>query len=131
MIFGGMGNVDGIGMRIHDGWARRKLGELFPDLAHVGFSHRWQGRIAVTGDHVPKVVQVGPSGYAVFGYSGRGIAPGTVFGTAAAQALLHDRPETFPMSVQSGYSERFTTVKSTYYEFGATLAHTVGARRRR
>lgn len=130
MIFGGMGNIDGICTRIHDSWARRKLSELFPELAHVNFSHRWQGRIAVTGDHVPKVVQIGPAGYAVFGYSGRGIAPGTYFGTAAAHALMHNRPEFFPISVRSSYSERFTNVKTTYYESGATLAHAVGARRR-
>lgn len=129
LIVGGMGNADGPGARIHGGWARRKLREIYPELGEVSFAHRWQGKIAMTADHIPKVVQVGPGGYAIFGYSGRGIAPGTVFGTAAAHALLEDRPEAFPLAVQEDYSERFTTAKSAYYEFGATLTHALGARR--
>jgi glycine/D-amino acid oxidase-like deaminating enzyme len=125
LILGGMGNADGPGARIHRDWARRKLRELYPDLAEVGFTHSWQGKIAMTSDHIPKVVQVGPGGYAVFGYSGRGIAPGTVFGTAAARALIEDRPDAFPLTVQGNYSERITMIKSAYYEMGATLTHAI------
>ena len=128
LIIGGIGNGDGPGHALHAAWARRKLAALFPDLCGVEFAHGWSGRIAMTQDHIPKVVQFGPGALACFGYSGRGIGPGTVFGQAAAQALLHDKPELLPVPVQSAYSERFTGLRALYYDFGATLVHSIAAR---
>ena len=54
------------------------------------------------------------------------IAPGTVFGTQAAAALLTGTAEELPIAPVAQYSEKFTAVKSAYYEFGASLAHAVG-----
>lgn len=88
LILGAMGNAKGPAGAVHGAWARRKLRRLFPRLADAPFEHAWTGRIAMTSDHLPKIVAFCASALAVFGYSGRGIAPGTVFGTAAAQALL-------------------------------------------
>ena len=84
-----------------------------------------RGRIAMTADHIPKIIAFGPNAYACFGYSGRGIAPGTVFGTQAAAALLTGAVEELPIAPLAHYSEKFTSVKSAYYEFGASLAHAV------
>lgn len=123
LILGGMGDVAGPGGRAHAAWARRKLRVLFPDLHGIAFEYQWSGRIAMTSDHVPKVLRFGPRGLAIFGYSGRGIAPGTAFGTAAAAALLDDRPEAMPLPVVSGHAERFTTLRSAVFEAGATLIH--------
>lgn len=123
LIVGGMGQSDGAGAAIHASWARRKLARLYPDLADLPFEHAWTGRIAMTADHIPKAVEFGPSAYAVFGYSGRGICPGTVIGTAAAQALTGQGTDAMPMPVVKGYSERYTGPKSAWYEFGATLTH--------
>ncbi|WP_158970041.1 NAD(P)/FAD-dependent oxidoreductase [Chachezhania sediminis] len=123
LIVGGMGQSDGPGGAIHAGWARRKLAKLYPELADLPFEHAWSGRIAMTSDHVPKAVEFGPSAYAVFGFSGRGICPGTVIGTAAAKALTGAGADAMPMPVVRGYSERFTGPRSAYYEFGATLTH--------
>ena len=123
LIVGGMGNADGLGGAFHASWARRKLRALYPDLGDIPFEHHWRGKIAMTRDHIPKVVNFGPSAYAVFGYSGRGISPGTVFGTAAAQALLNDAPEAFPLPVLKGYKDHLRGLHEAYYEFGATLTH--------
>ncbi|MFG6661345.1 NAD(P)/FAD-dependent oxidoreductase [Sulfitobacter sp. 915] len=123
LIVGGMGNVDGPAASIHANWARRKLRRLYPDLGELPFEHQWQGKIAMTKDHIPKVVEFGPSAYAVFGYSGRGISPGTVIGAAAAKALLGAGPEVLPLPVIKKYSERFKKVMGAYYEFGASLTH--------
>ena len=125
LILGGVGNSDGPGAAIHHGWARRMLRRLFPGMADLGFEHAWRGRIAMTADHIPKIVAFGPNAYACFGYSGRGIAPGTVFGTQAAVALLTGTAEGLPIAPVTHYSEQFTSVKSAYYELGATLAHAV------
>ncbi|MDX1782420.1 MAG: FAD-binding oxidoreductase, partial [Thalassovita sp.] len=63
LILGGMGNAEGMGAAIHRNWARSKLRRVFPELTDIGFEHRWTGRIAMTGDHIPKVVEFGPSAY--------------------------------------------------------------------
>lgn len=126
MILGGIGNSDGPGARIHAGWARRKLRALFPELAEIPFEHVWRGKIAMTSDHIPKVVAFGPRALSVYGYSGRGIAPGTVFGRAAAMALLQGRPDALPLPPVAAHTERFTGVRGAYYEMGAVLSHAVG-----
>jgi glycine/D-amino acid oxidase-like deaminating enzyme len=128
LIVGGMGNAEGAAGAIHAGWARRKLRALFPELADQPFEHQWTGRIAMTRDHVPKILSLGPSGYAIFGYSGRGIAPGTVFGTAAARALLQDAPDLLPVPLITAYSEPMTRLKGAIFELGATLTHLLPTR---
>ncbi len=82
----------------------------------------------MTSDHIPKLVSPGPNAISAFGYSGRGIAPGTAFGTAAARALLNKTNETLPLPVRSSYEEQFTDLKRIYYETGAILTHLTSAR---
>lgn len=128
MIVGGMGDSEGPGGAFHAGWARRKLKALFPEIGDLPFEHAWRGRIAMTSDHVPKIVAFGPNAYASFGYSGRGIGPGTVFGTQAAIALLDGTPEALPVKPVESHHERFAAARAAYYEFGATLTHATSAR---
>eukprot|EP01037_Dinobryon_pediforme_P007693 gene7696-7754_t len=123
MILGAIGNTEGAGSVIHRAWARRKLRKLFPAIGDLKFEHIWRGRIAMTSDHVPKIVEFGPDAYACFGFSGRGICPGTVFGTQAAIALLSGKTDELPIQPIQAYSERFTTTKAAYYEFGAMMTH--------
>ncbi len=123
LILGGIGNADGHGEPIHAGWARRKLRAVYPDLAHLPFEHHWSGRIAMTSDHVPKIVAPGPDALSVFGYSGRGICPGTIFGMSAARALLEGDDSELPLPILRGHHERLTRAKAAWYEFGATASH--------
>ncbi len=125
LILGGLGNLEGPGAAIHSTWARRKLQRLFPRLGHLPFEHSWRGVIAMTSDHIPKIVEFGPSAYACYGYSGRGIGPGTVFGTDCAKALLNQDPSELPLAPIPHYTERFTGVKAAYYESGAVLTHAI------
>lgn len=128
MILGGVGSLDSVGRGAHLGWAQRKLRQLFPQLAGQSLEMGWSGRIAMTSDHIPKVIQLGNRGLAVFGYSGRGIGPGTVFGAGAAKALLAGDTGDLPVAPQEQHSERFTSVKAMYYESGAALTHLMSAR---
>ena len=123
LIIGGIGNAEGVSARIHAAWARRKLRAFYPDLADIPFEHSWRGDIAMTSDHIPKFVAFGPNALSVFGYSGRGIGPGTMFGKSAARALLNETPEVLPLPPVDTYSERFIGLREAYYEFGATLIH--------
>lgn len=125
LILGGIGDAAGPGGPIHAAWARRKLRRLFPALASVPFEHVCSGRIAMTGDHIPRIVAFGPSAYASFGYSGRGIGPGTVFGTQVAVALLENRPDALPVAPIAAHRESHAPLREAYYELGATLTHAV------
>ena len=134
LILGAIGNLEGFGGAIHKDWAARKLAQLFPALGRQELQYAWTGRIAMTGDHVPKIVDMGaggpggPGGYACFGYSGRGIGPGTVFGALAARSLLTDDPALLPLAPVSGHAERLVGARAGFYEVGATLVHAAGAR---
>jgi glycine/D-amino acid oxidase-like deaminating enzyme len=127
LLVGGIGALAGAGHGIHGRWARRKLAALFPQAANAPFEHGWHGRIAMTADHIPKIVRLGPRAIAVHGYSGRGIAPGTVFGMAAAQFLASGDESGLPLPPQEVYGEGWTSLKSAGYEWGARLVHLAGA----
>lgn len=128
LIIGGIGNGDGPGARVHAAWARRKLAALYPGLRDTPLTHGWSGRIAMTGDHIPKIVAFGPDACAIFGYSGRGIGPGTVFGTQAAQALLSGTDDPLPLTPIRRHRETAPAVQAAYYETGACLTHAIAAR---
>lgn len=124
LLIGGMGN----GSMIHSHWAQRKLAQVFPDLGGVGISHCWTGRISMTADHLPRILKIGPKAYSIFGYSGRGISPGTVFGTAISQFILTSNEATLPITPCVGYSETTPNLKSLFFETGAKAVHLVSAR---
>ncbi|WP_246100815.1 NAD(P)/FAD-dependent oxidoreductase [Palleronia caenipelagi] len=123
LIIGGVGNVAGPQGAVHRAWAARKLAQIYPELAGTPFEHEWSGAIAMTADHLPKVVSIGPRALSVYGYSDRGIAPGTVFGRAAARALLHGDPTALPLAIAQNHTERFKTLRTLSYEVGATAMH--------
>ena len=128
LIVGSFGDLDGPGRAIHTDWARRKLSRWFPQLGSPEIEDAWSGRIAMTGDHVPKIVALGENGYACFGYSGRGIGPGTTFGTLAAEALLSGDPGRLPLPPVGVYAESLKAAKAAFYEFGAIATHAFAAR---
>ncbi|MCY6381110.1 NAD(P)/FAD-dependent oxidoreductase [Hoeflea prorocentri] len=123
LLVGAVGSLAGIGERIHRNWARAKVLQLFPHLADLPIEFAWHGRIAMTSDHLPKVMRLGPSAYSVFGYSGRGIAPGTLFGIRLAAAIATDNEDELPVPPSERHSETATALRAAYYESGARLAH--------
>jgi glycine/D-amino acid oxidase-like deaminating enzyme len=123
LIIGGIGNADGRGAQVHAAWARRKIAALYPALRGTRLTHGWSGRIAMTRDHIPKIVAFGPDAYACFGYSGRGIGPGTVFGTQAARALLGGETTPLPLDPVTAHSETLPQLHAAWYEAGAWLTH--------
>ena len=128
LIVGGIGSLEAAGASIHHDWASRKLGKLFPQLGRRAFAHGWCGRIAMMSDHIPKVVSLGPRAVCISGYSGRGIAPGTVFGRACAAFAAGEGEAAFPVPVTPPGRERFRTLKGAWYEAGATAFHLMAAR---
>lgn len=123
LVFGAMGRPDLLGL--HKRWATRALGKMFPELQDTQLTHFWSGRIAMTGDHLPKIMRFGPQGLVIFGYSGRGIGPGTVFGAAAADALLNSSEDGLPVAPVDQHNDAFSNLRSVYYETGARVMHLI------
>lgn len=123
LLVGSIGSLDHIGGKAHKIWARQKLKSIFPQLAHKRIEMGWCGRIAMTKDHLPKLVQFGENAYSVFGFSGRGIGPGTLFGTTIARFMADGAPEVLPLEPINAYEEQFTKMASLYYESGAVATH--------
>ena len=119
LIIGTMGNSEGFGKKIHSNWANKKLRDLFPFLPELEFNYRWSGKIAMTKDHIPKIVNFKKNALSCFGYSGRGIAPGTLFGKACATALLSGDLSMLPISAIKNYSESLTREKTAFFEIAA------------
>ncbi|WP_286828332.1 MULTISPECIES: NAD(P)/FAD-dependent oxidoreductase [Kordiimonas] len=129
LLIGGVGDLDNMGGGTHSAWARRKVAQLFPGLAGTDFEHAWTGRIAMSRDHLPKITSLGERGLAIYGFSGRGIGPGTAFGKALADWVATVDEGALPLPVQSPMSDPLSRIKAPYFEAGATLFHAVDARR--
>jgi glycine/D-amino acid oxidase-like deaminating enzyme len=123
LIIGGIGNLGHSASKIHTNWAKRKVESLFPHLKNIDIEFSWHGRIAMTGDHIPKILRLGNNAYSVFGYSGRGIGPGTYFGKAVSECLISGDEASLPVHPLDDYQEPFSSIKSSFIEFGATANH--------
>jgi len=125
ILIGAIGSLSHSASVIHQKWAVRKLAQLFPDLAGTPLEYAWHGRIAMTSDHLPRIVRLGPNALSIYGYSGRGIGPGTLFGACAA-SFLAGKGDVLPIEPVEKHMEPFSRTRMTYYEAGACLAHLVG-----
>lgn len=126
MVVGTVGALHGLGARVHPRWAARMLAGRFPALAGLPLSVAWHGRIATTTDHLPRIASPGPRALSLFGYGGRGIGPGTTFGTAAARWVLGDGdPAALPLPVSPEPAVAFAGLRSRAIDLGAALVHAV------
>jgi glycine/D-amino acid oxidase-like deaminating enzyme len=84
LIVGSIGRLDPKHHGINASWMRRKTRRMFPELGEINFEHGWYGTIGTTIDHLPRLSQPDEGFVAIYGYNGRGIGPGTVFGSVLA-----------------------------------------------
>ena len=128
LVFGAMGETnDTVGRNIHDGWAQRTIQRIFPNL-RIELSQSWSGRIAMTKKKIPDIMRLGKDGFAIFGYSGRGIAPGTVLGEQFGKYSATEDESVLCLKITDKYHETFTNLKSRYYESGARVFHVINDR---
>ncbi len=125
MIIGGMGQLGHIGQGTHLAWLKRKLSKMFPQLAGTSLQQTWFGRIAMTEEYLPKILQLDDTALISFGYSGRGIGPGTVFGMSMAKALISNDMSVLPRVPTRHHRIPHAGLRQVYYETGATLTHLV------
>jgi glycine/D-amino acid oxidase-like deaminating enzyme len=72
---------------------------LWPALAGVEWTHRWNGQFALTPDFYPRFHTPGPHVYIALGYSGRGVALGTALGAELAAAASGSPVEALALPV--------------------------------
>ncbi|WP_207458178.1 FAD-binding oxidoreductase [Azospirillum sp. SYSU D00513] len=123
LVVGSIGRLDHPGARIHEAWARRVLGRVFPQAAGAPLEFGWFGRIGMTPDHIPRFFEPEPGLTAFFGYNGRGIGPGTVFGRALAFHALGRDDHPLPMAPSDVGPVPFRRVKEMALEAGACGYH--------
>jgi glycine/D-amino acid oxidase-like deaminating enzyme len=129
LIFGSVGALRGPGRAVHVAWARRALAAIFPSLRAIPFEHAWYGEIGMTKDAVPRLHRLGEGVFAIGGYNGRGIAPGTSFGRDLARVALGEvAPNDFVLPVSTIGNAPFGALLETYYAAGASVAHLASAR---
>ena len=66
-------------------WMQRYTARLFPELATIGWTHCWNGQLAVTTDHYPHLHTPAENVMICLGYNGRGVAMSTAMGGAIAR----------------------------------------------
>ncbi len=70
------------------GLVRRKMLQIFPQLADVAFTHVWGGTLAITGTRFPAFQRLDDKTLAISGWSGSGIHMATMGGQIAAEAVV-------------------------------------------
>ena len=111
LILGSMGRLAG---RLSERWADRTARRLFPALGKLDWECAWHGRIALTRDHLPRLLTPAHGLWAVMGYNGRGIGPGTVLGHWLADAALGGDPP--PLPVHKVGADRLRPVRAAAFE---------------
>lgn len=101
LIIGSMGSAIGGVAGLSRRWAQARLKRLFPGLGPVEFETAWHGRIAMTPDHLPRILRLADGLYAPIGYNGRGITPGTIFGRAMGDLLAGGDEDDLPLPVST------------------------------
>ncbi len=97
-IIGGRGSSADRPGPDHCARLRQTALDLFPQLGAVEWSNHWAGRIALTRDHMPHPLELGPGLFACIGYQGRGIAMATAMGKILADRALGAEPKDLPLA---------------------------------
>jgi hypothetical protein len=71
---------------------------LYPSLEPKDFTARWGGKLAMTRDHLPRLVTPEEGLHAAYGCNGRGVALMTMLGKLAAMRIAGEEPRDLPIA---------------------------------
>ncbi|MBE3636599.1 NAD(P)/FAD-dependent oxidoreductase [Mangrovicoccus algicola] len=66
---------------------RRPMLQVFPQLRDVAITHAWGGTLGITMQRLPHFAELAPGVFSASGFSGHGIAMGTLAGRMLAEAV--------------------------------------------
>jgi glycine/D-amino acid oxidase-like deaminating enzyme len=97
LVFGGRGGFRETEDRSFYRHIVASLQQLFPIVRNARLEFFWCGRVAVTLDHMPHILELGPGLWAGGGYNGRGVAMATAMGRLLAACAGGEAPEKLPL----------------------------------
>ncbi|MFW2588755.1 NAD(P)/FAD-dependent oxidoreductase [Sagittula sp. SSi028] len=123
LILGTMGHLAGSADRgASAAWAQRLLRRWFPDLGPQRFEAAWDGQIAMTPDHLPRILQLDNGLYCPIGYNGRGVTTGTVFGRALADVLAGGDPAGLPLPLTAPKPVALAKIRGQVVNLAAAMS---------
>lgn len=128
LIAGSIGRLDARRRGIHAQWLRRKVRQVFPQIGEVRFNEGWHGTIATTGDHLPRMARPESGLITAYGYNGRGIGTGTVFGEVMADYALNEREQDLPLPLTDMKPEPLRALRAAGIELGVRAYHLIANR---
>lgn len=80
--------------------ANKRLQRRFPGIAPVDWKHYWSGNFSLIPDRFPRVVSLDENAYALFGYSGGGIALSAILGREFSRFLANGSEDSLPLPLE-------------------------------
>ncbi|MBI1262151.1 MAG: FAD-dependent oxidoreductase [Rhizobiales bacterium] len=96
------------------------LERLYPQLADMPIEYRWGGEVAVTIGRLPRVLRLGPNGYASLGCNGKGVAWCSALGAPLAEMLTTGNEDVLPIPVSQVAPIPFHALRSIYVAIGSS-----------
>ena len=87
LLFGGGENYRYHFPRDIEGFVRKYMLRLFPQLSDVAIDYAWGGTLSVTVNRLPYLTRLKPNVYSAAGFSGHGISTATFAGKVMAEAI--------------------------------------------
>jgi gamma-glutamylputrescine oxidase len=87
MLFGGLSNYTGMEPADLEGVMRRKMEQVFPQLAGVRIDHAWSGWIGIGLNRMPQLGRLADNVAYIQAYSGHGVAPTHIMARITAEMI--------------------------------------------
>ncbi|MEM9716223.1 MAG: FAD-binding oxidoreductase [Pseudomonadota bacterium] len=87
LLFGGGENYGYRFPKDIQGFVRRAMVQVYPQLKETQITHAWGGTLAITSTREPYFAQIEPDVFTACGYSGHGVALATEAGVMLAEAI--------------------------------------------
>ena len=96
---------------------KKRVVDIFPDLADVKWDYHWGGRIAMTMSTLPFLQVLDRGLIAGMGYNGRGVGMGSIMGRVLAEFVLGKPEKALPVPVTTPKAFPF----HQFHKLGATI----------
>lgn len=123
-IMGARGAADGSMEGSSFGFARARIRQLFPDLADQKMEYFWNGKVAITMDYLPRLIDHGNGLHAALGWNGRGVAVTTASGPVLADWMTGADPKDLPLAVTPprpinfhGFKRKAASIATLWYDY--------------
>lgn len=98
-IMGARGASDGSMKAASFEFARSRIKQLFPALMDQKMEYFWNGKVAITMDYLPRVIDHGNGLHAAVGWNGRGVAVTSAVGPVLADWMTGKAAKDLPLPV--------------------------------